>query len=521
MEQLAVTGPSTSSAPGAVRLTDLFWPVAAALLAIRVYFDSLLNLVPDEAFYWTWTRHLSTGYFDHPPMIAWLIWLSTRVMGNTELGVRFPAALLSIATLAVLYGLARRLFPTDPRAVGYVLLMWICGPLLQVIGTIITPDAPAIFFSLCAMGAAALAVSEDRPSDRPRKAALLWIGFGVCSGLAMLSKYTTVLVPAAVGLSLLFSPSGRRRLAQPWIYVAAVMALLIFSPNILWNRDHDWASYRFQLLHGAGGALTEGKHGLAALAARLMGLGEFVGGQALVWTPVLFIVAIGIVVINLLEYRRLPLVDQMLLWCGLLPLVFFGWAATRSHGEINWPAFAYFPLSLLIGRYLGKNWGGRRVQWVGQGCKVAICFSLAIHLVALPRVQQWILRRGIHLTHQVTDLWGWPDFGRQLAQSAAGDVVAASRHQDAGEASFYMPGQPDVWCPQGVGGRPTAFDYYPGAPDFATIPRVLFVGGNVDVFMKKYKYPIKLEIIDVQRIGVSRSRSTIATLVAKQPPVDR
>lgn len=522
MDSLAVKGPNAQTFSAAAWLAECFWPVAGALLLIRCWLDARFNLVPDEAFYWTWTRHLNAGYFDHPPMIAWLMWLSTRVMGDNELAVRFPATLLSLGSLAILYLLARKIL-NDARAVGYIIAMWIAGPLLAVMGSIFTPDAPATFFSMCALAMAVLiARRDDRGENDPVRndagSPGLWLLFGLFCGLAFLSKYTTVLAPAGVGLALLTSRAGRNHLRRPWIYLAALVAVAVFSPNIYWNAKHQWASFAFQLHHGAGGGLTENVAGAAnILLARACGLGEFIGGQALVWTPILFLVSIRVLFSNWRKYSRLSNVDRMLLWSGTLPLIFFGWAATRSHGEINWPAFAYFPISLLIGRYLSAYWAGYRVQWVRIGCTVALGFTVAVHVIALQDVQHWILRRRPHLlTHQVTDLWGWREFGAQLAADAHGLPVVCNRHQDAGEAAFYMPGRPDVWC-EGIGSRPTAFDYFDrDRPDYARIPELLFVGGNVDKFMAKFGYTRTVQIFRTHSIG--RSKLSLATRVARTNP---
>src|SRR5436305_10669137 len=104
-ELVATTPPATEG--GARRLLRYLWSVLGLLLLLRLLLAARLELAPDEAFYWVLTRHLSSGYLDHPPMIAYLMWLSTRLFGNTELAVRFPATLLSLASVAVLTGLAR------------------------------------------------------------------------------------------------------------------------------------------------------------------------------------------------------------------------------------------------------------------------------------------------------------------------------------------------------------------------------------------------------------------------------
>ena len=83
------------------------------MLVIRLLLAASCNLLPDEAFYWVWTRHLAGGYLDHPPMIAYLMWLSTRVLGDTQIGVRMPCVLMSLASIALNVALARRQLKDD------------------------------------------------------------------------------------------------------------------------------------------------------------------------------------------------------------------------------------------------------------------------------------------------------------------------------------------------------------------------------------------------------------------------
>ena len=73
-----------------IRLT---WLVLGLGLAVRLCLSGQFLLVPDEAYYWQWSRYLSLGYYDHPPMIAWGIWLTTKLFGQTEFAVRLPTIL--------------------------------------------------------------------------------------------------------------------------------------------------------------------------------------------------------------------------------------------------------------------------------------------------------------------------------------------------------------------------------------------------------------------------------------------
>ena len=107
-------------------------------------------MVPDEAYYWVWSRHLAFGYLDHPPVVAWVIRAGTTMFGTNEFAVRFGAALLGLGTIAAVAATTRR-FCADARAATLAGVILVLSPLLTVVGAVITPDSPACFFSACAI----------------------------------------------------------------------------------------------------------------------------------------------------------------------------------------------------------------------------------------------------------------------------------------------------------------------------------------------------------------------------------
>jgi len=508
----ALASPKRTSDPKPWVLRYL-WPLLGGMLVLRLLTDMRFSLVPDEAVYWSWSRHLALGYFDHPPMIAWINWVFSHLIGSTELGVRLPVTLMALGTVAVIVTTARRIIP-DVEGVEWVAIMWLVSPLLMGVATISTPDTPAIFFSTCALACAAcIAHDDDQAPASFASSARLWLLFGAFCGLALLSKYTTVLLPASVILWLLVSPTSRHHLREPWIYLAAIVAALIFSPDVWWNYRHHWASFLFQFHHGLADSPNEapapGMMHFILLACRNLLL--YLAGQALIWTPVLFITGVVILVEKSPRLLQLENVDQLLLLSAGVPLAFFAAASAHKLGEINWPAFTYVPLSLLIGRWVcEKNRLTRRRAMEGstvdyaspqtanrfarrhavkEGCKLALIFTIVMHVPFLPGVPQLLTLAHVPLPHSARDLLveDRHQYGRELALAADGALVVCNRHQDAAEAAFYMPGQPDVWC-DGIGSRPTAFDYFDTKPDFSTIDRVLFLGGHVDLFMAKNNY---------------------------------
>jgi 4-amino-4-deoxy-L-arabinose transferase-like glycosyltransferase len=452
----------------------LKWAALAVLaaLALRFWYASFRPLVPDEAYYWSWSRHLSGGYFDHPPAIAYLIAASMRVFGPNELGVRGLGILLMAATVAMVLRVARDV-GVGSRGRLLLLAVWLTSPLMAGLATVMTPDTPAAFFSV-AMLAVAVRLGAGLERDPPATRVGWWLALGAATGLALLSKYTAVLTAAAVAAAFLTHPRGRRALARPGPWLAVLAAALVFTPVVVWNARHDWASFRFQLHHG----LAERE------SNPVLGLLRFVGGQAGVWTPVLFGLGAVATVAHWRDYRRLSLAQRVLTWAATLPLVFFAYAAMRTHGEENWPDLAYFPMSVLTVRWVARDWQRRaRAAWIG--CAVALAAASVMHF---PEV---IRAAGLRMPVAMRNLFGWPELGAELGRVQAGfgaDLILADKGQDAAEVAFYMPGRPEVWNYRPPGTKPFAYDYFEHRPDLRKARRILFIGNHADEFWREYDY---------------------------------
>jgi dolichol-phosphate mannosyltransferase len=217
------------------------WRVATVggvvyLLALRLVYAAQLELMPQEAYYWNYSQHLDIGYLDHPPLLAWLIALSTAIGGDTELFVRLPAFLCGAATLVLCFLFVRNV-AGQPAAFRAALLVSVL-PFFFGVGFMATPDAP-----LAAAWAGMIYFLERALlGARPRA----WWGVGLFLGLGMLSKYTIVLLGGATLLFLLIDPPSRRWFRSPRPYLGVALSLVVFSPVIYWNWRHDWASFSFQ-----------------------------------------------------------------------------------------------------------------------------------------------------------------------------------------------------------------------------------------------------------------------------------
>ncbi len=266
------------------------------------------------------------------------------------------------------------------------------------------------------------------------------------------------------------------------------MALAVFSPVVYWNATHQWASFRFQLGHGMGPGEVSG----------LGNLGEYIAGQAMVWTPILFGLSLVVLAHYWRGFNRRPMVERILLCSATLTLSFFALASIRHRGEINWPGFAYLPLSLLIGLYLSSHWQGKRTGWARAGIVVAAVMTAGLHAPeAIGLIHRPVLSR-IEPTGRLTlqwkpvemskldDLFGWREMGQAIEQARQGSAVAAGNYRDASEAAFYTPGQPEVWSVYTPGDRLTAFDFFPNRPAYESMASVLFVGKSPHPLAKTF-----------------------------------
>jgi dolichol-phosphate mannosyltransferase len=207
--------------------------VAAAL---RLFYSARVELMPEETYYWNYARHLDIGYLDHPPMVAWLIAAGTRVFGSGEFGVRFGAICTGVIATLFVHRLTFNLFGRPSALVAAVLVQTL--PFFFLTGFLITPDAP-----LMAAWAASLHFLERALVANRRGA---WWGAGLCLGIGLLSKYSIVLLALSAFVFALIDANARRWLRRPEPYGAALLALGVFSPVIVWNARNDWVSFLFQ-----------------------------------------------------------------------------------------------------------------------------------------------------------------------------------------------------------------------------------------------------------------------------------
>lgn len=390
----------------------------------------------DEAYYWAWSRHLDLSYFDHPPMIAWLLRLATTGAAS-EFAVRLVPLTCFTATAWLIWRLAKDV--AGARAAIVSLLIFALMPATHIGAFAAVPDAPLMLF-----WTAALHTGHRMLQDKRLRWPLL-TGLGI--GLALLSKYTAVLFPAQL---LLFLAVWRRdMLAQGRNWLAAPIALAVFLPVLIWNAEHDWVSLAFQYRHGA-------DEGQGINWSQWLG---FVGGTFAVFSPILLTVALIAAVRALTmdsESRRYLAV------AFLFPLVFFAWKALFRKVELNWVAIAFPAATILAGAYLTEQ---KLTRTATLGLLVAlllttvVMFPLAFGLPAKlnPFNRFYANRAAVEAV---------------LTLRRDGEALLADHYTTASLLSFYAPDHPAVSIP--TSSRPSQYDIWDGKLPKRT-PRGLYL----------------------------------------------
>jgi dolichol-phosphate mannosyltransferase len=261
---MAVTTPgysqTLSSATGSARTRALAIGIIAYAFALRLVYLGSVELLPEEAYYWNYSRHLDIGYLDHPPMVAWLIRVGTAAFGQSQFGVRVGAVCCGVITSVFTYRLTRNLFGETSALLALVLAQAL--PFFFLSGLLMTPDAP-----LTAAWAASLYYLE-RALVAGRSEA--WWGVGLALGIGALSKYSIgLLVPVTLAF-MLWDRKSRRWWWRWEPYLASLLAFAVFSPVILWNAQHEWASFAFQTSRRLAEAPRFALHKLVASALILI-----------------------------------------------------------------------------------------------------------------------------------------------------------------------------------------------------------------------------------------------------------
>ncbi|RZD15973.1 MAG: phospholipid carrier-dependent glycosyltransferase [Candidatus Acididesulfobacter guangdongensis] len=419
-------------------ITNFLFGFLIVLFIFRIIFITHIDLIPEETYYWQWSRHLSLSYYDMSPMIAYIIALTTFFGKlNSQFFVRLGAPVISLLISLFVYIILQKLTSNKTYSLGAAVLLNVIpifniGSILIVYG-----DAQLLFFSLSIFFLIYLILFK--------KDYYIYL-IGAATGLALLSKYTAVFLYPIVFLFFLLSKNYRKYLLRKEPYIAFLISLLLFSPVIIWNYLNDYASLRHLFT-------LSGNH--VNFNAFIHNLLLFIGSQAGIFSPFIFIILIFSMFYGF--YKGIKNKDDIYLALSvsaLVPFAYFLYQCTKTEVQPNWPVFLYFPAYIMASLLFFKYYSNRLKKNISKKLAasalsfsiiVGLLFSVLIFIEPSYPIIKFKLDKS-----PVRDVLGWRKLAFDVDKIAAADkkdnfLISARRFQVASELAYYMKGQPETY----------------------------------------------------------------------------
>lgn len=438
---------------------------------VRLLVGSVLELGSSEVYYWAYSLHLQWNYFDHPPMVAWLIRLTTaNLLLHQELFVRLGAIISSAICTWLIFKIGMAV--NNLQTGWFAALLYTSSLYSSIIaGTFILPDSPQMVFWLAGI---LLLIRISHASDYDQKSTWHWCLFGIFSGLCIMSKVHGIFLWFGVVLYALLVK--RSWLKYRGIYLSAVITLIIISPIIIWNLQNNFISYKF---HSSRVTLT-------GVGIHIKGfIREFIA-VILITNPVNFFLTCSSLV---WAFRKKILADkrdvQLLLFCSLPLIVILLFVSLFRETLPHWPGPAYSCLLVLPAMKLtsAMKW---KMSDIPNNIKWALTFMLLMVISAILITNYYPgtiseQKDGLNIGKGdlTLDMYGWEEAGQKFDSLYRSDI-----------ANKIMPyGAPIIvthWFPA------AHIDYYIAT---RTMQQTLGMGSILDLhqyyWMNKYKKQLK------------------------------
>ncbi len=397
------------------------------LVCIRLVCAAVTPLSFDESLYWLWSKHIAGGYYDHPPVNPILIRLGTTLFGNRQFGVRVFNVLLALPASWALWRSGAILFGNE--RIGARAALYFNLTLVIALGSVLsTPDNAVVAATAFLLLTLAQLYATGRGA--------WWLAIGVAFGVGMLSKYTMIFFAVSILAWLLLVPELRKWLATPWPWISGLIALAVFSPTLIWNAEHHWASVLYQY------------NRLVVHEWTLRYLGELILAEIGLATPPIFVLGcMGVAALIRGEggsYGARVLINAMI-WPIAL---YFIWHTFHGRVEGNWPEPIFVPFVIAAAvaaeriRWHGiwvaiAEWSRRLALPVGLVVAACIYVQAAFGIVPLGDADPTARALGA----------GWKELGAQMDEERGrlgAPIVLTMDYGLAAWLEFYLPSHAPV-----------------------------------------------------------------------------
>lgn len=455
----------------------------AAISIFRIYYilNGPLDLSPDEAHYWEWSRRLDLSYYSKGPLIAYLIYVGTSVFGDNVFGIRIMAVLFSVLSSVLLYKLIKDIYNSISAAAAGAILFQVI-PLFAPFGVIFSIDSPFIFLWILSFYVFWVGIknSTRHPDNEPPSHVSgykIWLLLGVTTGLGLLAKYTMAFFFLCGFLFFVFSDK-RWLLGTLKPYLAVLTAALIFSPVIVWNIQNDWVTLKH----------TAGHVGVAeGFNLSIKTFIEFLASQVGVITPLILI----LMMYRLFRQFNSDYSYKALFFFSVPVIAFFLLKSLQGKVQANWAMHGYITaLIAFSGYYLNSGLKKHKAAAILAGVGIIIALTVTV-ISHYPSILNLPVK-----SDPTSRLKGWKTLGNEVSKvyfplSKEGEVIIFSdSYQVSSQLAFYVKGKPETYCIN-LGRRMNQYDLWPDmnsriqqirAQDNETPINAIFVRtGNTDM----------------------------------------
>jgi hypothetical protein len=365
-------------------------PLFSAILLISNLFVVLSSeLAHDEAYYWMFSKNLDWGYFDHPPMMAWLIRLTSWIPG--ELGVRAGY----LVGLQLSGYLLSKMVPSENKW-----LVWLAlniFPLLSFSGIYAIPDGPLVFFSIVWLWS----LKKSLENDSLKNASVV----GIATALLFYSKYHGVLFIVGTLIAL------PKLLLRRNFWISLVVGLIVFAPHVYWQWIHEFATFKYHFIDRPKVEFSF-KQPLEFLAIQLFLPGIFLA--PILWHQFFKTKASG-------EF------EKTLKVITFFSIVFFFMSTFNKKMEANWTVAS--GISFILYLTLQKN--------NFRNSKVSLSLGLLSLAIVLASKALFIFPNLIQVK-RLSEFHGWKNWSLEIKEECGNLPIVANTYQIASKLSFYL-----------------------------------------------------------------------------------
>ena len=396
----------------------VFWLIIISSI-IKLLAASFLELGNDEVYYWTYAIQSDWNHFDHPPMVGWMIQLSTLNLNwVSTLSMRLGSILAAAISTWIVFRTGALIH--NERAGWIAALLYTCSIYTSIIaGLFIMPDSPQLLFFTGSIYLMTKWVVKPHLFTK-----LNWLVLGLLIGLATLSKVHGLYLWVGFGGFLLFHQL--KTLKQPFLYIAVVITLLALIPILYWNIAYDFITYKFhskRVLHSG---------------IQVASFFQHIAGEFFYQNPLVYISCL----IPLLRFKKLKAIFQvqstsnqkstslvsLLLWLSL-PLIALFWSISLFNPTLpHWTGPGFIALFLLAGVYwseTSKKLIPNLIQWaLGFFVVLVIGFIGLVHVFPIQLGSKSPDNLGEY--NPINDVTGWNQFSAEFKTLVRQDTSGGS-----------------------------------------------------------------------------------------------